>query len=450
MKKLLLVIMMSLAVIQIIKAADTTITELRGLEDNKGFTHLVYRLHTTSGDNNAGSENDSYYHINFADNSDTSFLSAGAFWNPTISESNYIHDLEFWNNNPNKYIYTGSECGDFECVGVLKSYDTITVNQDIFFFETMASLAVSDLNDSLIFTSVGFNIYKSADCGKNWNLIDSSNNHYLITISPYDYNILFAIDQKGYIEKSSDGAKSFVLVDSSASILWSVNQKIQFDKDSIHLYYIPITSYDANYGTNLIVSSNKGSLKSWVKKYSGEGKMFLSLDNSKFGNLYLADGNRIYFSNNYGDTFTLYQTLNSSIVGIYKKPNSDLLYAATNYDIYEILTNSIKSLKHFITAVNDDGKEIVKNFVLHQNYPNPFNPSTTISYEIPKSGLVQLKIYDVLGKEVVSLVNKVQSAGQHTVVFNSKQTNKELSSGIYLYRLKIGNNILSRKMIMLK
>jgi hypothetical protein len=178
--------------------------------------------------------------------------------------------------------------------------------------------------------------------------------------------------------------------------------------------------------------------------------MCVAVDNSKSGSIYLADGNKIYFSNNYGDAFTLYQTLNSSIIGIYKKPNSDLLYAATNYDIYEISSGSTKSLKHFITAVNDDGKEIVKRFVLHQNYPNPFNPSTTISYETPKLGLVQVKIYDVLGREVATLVNEMQSAGKHSVVFNSKQANKDLSSGIYLYRLRFGNNMVSNKMILLK
>ncbi|MFZ1281941.1 MAG: T9SS type A sorting domain-containing protein [Ignavibacteriaceae bacterium] len=85
-------------------------------------------------------------------------------------------------------------------------------------------------------------------------------------------------------------------------------------------------------------------------------------------------------------------------------------------------------------------------FVLEQNYPNPFNPSTSIKYTINSRKLVQLKIYDVLGNEVSTLVNDEKSSGVHTVHLNMDN----LSSGIYFYELKAGNFIQTRKMILLK
>ncbi len=93
-------------------------------------------------------------------------------------------------------------------------------------------------------------------------------------------------------------------------------------------------------------------------------------------------------------------------------------------------------------------------FSLSQNYPNPFNPATTIKYTVPvavktlhaTSQLVQLKIYDVLGKEVVTLVNKQQSPGNYSVTFNASN----LPSGIYFYKLTAGNFSQIRKMILLK
>ncbi|MBK7254286.1 MAG: T9SS type A sorting domain-containing protein [Ignavibacteria bacterium] len=89
---------------------------------------------------------------------------------------------------------------------------------------------------------------------------------------------------------------------------------------------------------------------------------------------------------------------------------------------------------------------IPDNFSLKQNYPNPFNPSTVISYSIPKSGLVTLKVYDVLGKEVASLINEVKTSGSYEYQFNG--TN--LSSGVYFYRLESGNFSDTKKMFLLK
>jgi len=86
------------------------------------------------------------------------------------------------------------------------------------------------------------------------------------------------------------------------------------------------------------------------------------------------------------------------------------------------------------------------SYLLKQNYPNPFNPSTIISWQLPESKFVTLKIYDVLGNEVASLVNEEKPAGNYEVEFNA--TN--LSSGIYYYKLVAGNFIDVKKMILLK
>jgi hypothetical protein len=85
-------------------------------------------------------------------------------------------------------------------------------------------------------------------------------------------------------------------------------------------------------------------------------------------------------------------------------------------------------------------------FSLEQNYPNPFNPTTTIKYQIPEDGLVTLKVFDVLGVEVRSLVNEQKTAGKYEMNINAS----DLASGIYFYTLTAGNFISSKKMILLK
>ena len=85
-------------------------------------------------------------------------------------------------------------------------------------------------------------------------------------------------------------------------------------------------------------------------------------------------------------------------------------------------------------------------YSLSQNYPNPFNPTTKIKYSIPNSGIVTLKVFNVLGKEVATLVNEEKPAGSYEVEFNGN----ELPTGIYFYQLKTGNYSETKKMILLK
>lgn len=99
-----------------------------------------------------------------------------------------------------------------------------------------------------------------------------------------------------------------------------------------------------------------------------------------------------------------------------------------------------------VTSVQTDKKDLPQSYSLEQNFPNPFNPETTISYTLPKSNYVQLKVYDILGTEVASLVDEPQEAGQYQIHFNAGG----LSSGIYFYSLKAGNFSRVLKMILLK
>jgi len=89
---------------------------------------------------------------------------------------------------------------------------------------------------------------------------------------------------------------------------------------------------------------------------------------------------------------------------------------------------------------------VPNKFSLAQNYPNPFNPTTTILYGVPNDGLVTMKIYDINGKEIKTLVNEPKTAGYYTTVFNASG----LSSGVYFYKLTSGNFVIAKKMVIMK
>lgn len=98
------------------------------------------------------------------------------------------------------------------------------------------------------------------------------------------------------------------------------------------------------------------------------------------------------------------------------------------------------------TAVEDDPETLPEEYALFQNYPNPFNPITTINYQLPEPGVVNLKVYDIVGQEVSTLVESYRPAGLHIVRFDASN----LNSGIYFYKLRAGDKMFLRKMLLLK
>jgi hypothetical protein len=93
---------------------------------------------------------------------------------------------------------------------------------------------------------------------------------------------------------------------------------------------------------------------------------------------------------------------------------------------------------------------LVNDYFLSQNFPNPFNPSTVISYRVPVSGNVTLKVYDLLGREVATLVDEYKPAGSFEVEFNTSSINYHPSSGVYFYQLIAGGYSSTKQMLLLK
>ena len=128
--------------------------------------------------------------------------------------------------------------------------------------------------------------------------------------------------------------------------------------------------------------------------------------------------------------------------GIGFSPDGDIAYIGT----FEVSTARIQKIEKISTKVELIDNSIPNNVKLEQNYPNPFNPTTTIGFTIPSESFVTLKIYNIQGEEVSTLVNENLSSGNYEMNFNGEN----LSSGMYFYVLKNKNRSISKKMIILK
>ena len=121
--------------------------------------------------------------------------------------------------------------------------------------------------------------------------------------------------------------------------------------------------------------------------------------------------------------------------------NEEVSLSLSDIQMDNVLLN-----KENMNIRNFKGENIPVDYSLEQNYPNPFNPTTTIRYQLPKDGMVTLKVYDILGAEVITLINEEKVAGKYEVNFNAAS----LASGVYIYRLSVNEFVSVKKMVMLK
>lgn len=132
-------------------------------------------------------------------------------------------------------------------------------------------------------------------------------------------------------------------------------------------------------------------------------------------------------------------------------PNdSAIIYVAIAYgeqesEMLAALANA-QQLYDTLTSVDNNENQTLSDFYLNQNYPNPFNPNTVISWNVPFDSYQTLKVYDVLGNEVATLVNEYRTAGSYSINFNASN----LSSGVYYYKLTAGNFTETKKMILMR
>ena len=252
------------------------------------------------------------------------------------------------------------------------------------------SLAVSGTN--LFAGTDGGGVFLSANNGTSWKAVNTGLTcAYVLTLMVSDTN-LFAGTPLGVYLSTNNGA-SWAHISSGMP-------------RNIFVYSLVVS------GTNLFAGTNTGGV-------------FLSSDN---GTSWTAVDSGL----------TSFDVRSLIVFG----PD---LFAGTLYDggVWR------RPLSEMITSVKQHGSDIPREYTLRQNYPNPFNPSSTISYSLPQKTFVTLKLYDLLGREVRTIVNGEQEPGNHSRIVDASAEGG-LPSGVYFYRLQAGKFTDSKKMVLLK
>ncbi|MHC1736753.1 MAG: T9SS type A sorting domain-containing protein [Ignavibacteriaceae bacterium] len=338
-------------------------SNLRGMEMlNK--TQLFYRInHSTSGTNYSSADR-SIYHLNITSGTERLFLRDYYEENILFSLAVSVDDFTFWHSDTAQYIYSGLEGGWCASPYVRRWDDSIPNYSWI----SAQNIQISNQNDSLVF-ALPNNF--SSDGGHNWEIFPN-NMFSPEAVSPYNDSVLFASssDFTGTkLHKSTDRGTTFTLVDSVNRGYGS--REYYFDPDPRYIYRR--VSYDGFFC--LIRSDNFGNTGSWFEIYRNRNDFFVSLDPSKTGHIYIGTGRNIFLSTNFGTTFSIWKTLNNKTLGIYKKPDSDKLYALTKYTLLELtpassaIINSREGVTNEITLfpIRNNNKWIYRVYDINQS-----------------------------------------------------------------------------------
>jgi hypothetical protein len=300
------------------------------------------------------------------------------------------------------------------------------------------AFAVSGTN---IFAGTSGGAFFSANDGTSWSAINTGLTNTTVNalvVSPATGGAgdtsLFAGTNSGVFLSTNNGT-SWTAVDSGLT---------KFD---VHALAVSGTNlFAGEYGPGAFLSTNNGT--KWKTVNSGLTTNFSAYINALEvfdKNLFAGTTNGVYLSTNDGTSWTTVDSglTNTDVLSFAVSPvtgGTNLFAGTYGSGVWR------RQLSEMVTEVEENQTKIPNSFALEQNYPNPFNPSTNITFSVGTYSYTSLQVYDLLGREVATLVNEKKPAGTYTMRWNASG----FPSGVYFYRLRIGSLTETKKLVLLR
>ncbi len=262
-----------------------------------------------------------------------------------------------------------------------------------------------------------------------------------IDVAPTNTNVIYAGTDDSHVWVTTDYGSSWADISSALPYRWVTRVKVDpNNENNVYVTFSGLKWHDPQ--PHVFKSTNMGTDWTDISSNLPDAPVnAFAVDNNNPDRLYLGSDVGAFVSFNGGSSW---QPIANGlpVVSVYDMkihPVENYLAIGTHgRSMYKVDLNQLVDTRDPVTKI--------KEFSLLQNYPNPFNPSTQISFTVGHSSFVTLKVYDALGKEVAGLVNEEKSPGTYTVSFSSKN----LSSGVYYYRIEAGSYTETRKMVLMK
>ena len=285
-------------------------------------------------------------------------------------------------------------------------------------------------NQAGIFAGTGSGVLLSTDNGISWNATGSGPGGTIFSLV-FNGSNLFAGTMSGVFLSTNNGS-NWTAIDSGLT-----------SKDVRFLAASGSNLFVCTPDSGVFRSTDNGT--SWLAVNNGITNLSLNAFAVNGTNLFAGGADGVFLSSDNGTNWT---AVNTGLTTTFVPPKyyvGSLAVIGTNlfagdFGIWR------RPLSDMITGIENKQNNLPTSSSLEQNYPNPFNPSTTINYSVPKESLVTIKVYDVLGSEVETLVNEQKNPGNYNITFNAGK----LASGVYFYQLRSSNYTSIKKMIFLK
>ncbi len=360
------------------------------------------------------------------------FFSAdkGKTWSRVGSDSvnGYVFSLfedggEIFAGGANGTIYSSTDAGTNWV-----STDLVSTHDDV--------KAIARCGASLLAGTFGSGTFLSTNNGASWQAANSGLN------GTFDFYIrAFAVSDTTVFAATEGG----VLSSTNCGTTWTTKNTGLPVNPYLNSPFVTSVAASGTYviaGTDSCVFRSSDNGDTWASANSG-------LPSKAFFNSLLFYKGRLFAATDSGMFLSTDSASNWIEVNAGLRDHDIYSVSADDVDVFAGTQSSglwLRPLSDMIDAVYETPRPVPSGFALMQNYPNPFNPSTTITYQIPSNARVILKVFDILGREVETLVDEKQTAGIHSVRLNATT----LSSGVYLYRLEAGGFAQVRKLIVLK
>lgn len=311
---------------------------------------------------------------------------------------------------------------------------------------------IMDPNSSNILYFGTHSLYRTTDGTANWNKVSPQLTDWIsgrrlgtittIAVAPTNSNVIYVGTDDAHVWVSPDNGVNWNDISSGLPERWVT--RVVVDPSDENIVYVTFNGLKwRDPQPHVFRSTNKGTDWTDISSNLPDAPVnAFAVDNNYSDILYVGNDVGMYVSFDTGQNWeVLGEGLPVLPVGDIKiHPTQNYLVAGTyGRSMYKIDLN-------LVTNTGDDRQDFLNSFKLYQNYPNPFNPNTIISWDSPVSGHQTIKIYDVTGKEIVTLVNEIKTAGKHQVEFNASS----LASGVYFYKIEAGNFTETKKMVVLK
>lgn len=388
---------------------------------NAGFQgHCVYTMINNGTMIYAGTQGGGIYYSN----NGTTWANLSAGMTSTI-----VYSIIYANSS----LFAGTYGGIFKSTN--NGNNWYGVNNGLF---DSVTLSLTSNGSSVFAGTQGGGLYRSDNWGASWYKANNGITSDTVSSLAFLNNILLAGTRSKGVFRSSNGGQNWLQCSNGIS---TYSYCLSFCSKGTTLYagsYSPPGFYSS--------SDNGNSWNNIMQVSYNYVLTSLSFNNALVVGIYDYGGGKIYVSKNEGASW---QDVSSGTGGFspwkYTDIRSSLSYNGSYYlgtygkSIYSIPFSQIIGVKQICSTIPD-------KYILYQNYPNPFNPATKIKYQIADKSNISLKIFDISGKEITTLVEERQSAGTYEVTFDGSS----LNSGVYFYRLSSDNFSDTKKFILIK